>query len=47
MYAWPREDRNQKFIIALLNYREFSFTKIDTFIINAFLSRPLSLVDLT
>ena len=28
-----REDRNQKSFIALLNYQEFFFKKIDTFII--------------
>ena len=29
-------DRNQMSIIALLNYREFSFTKIEIFITTAF-----------
>ena len=34
--SWSWVDRNQKSIIALLNYREFSFTKIEISIATAF-----------
>ena len=34
--SWSWVDRNQKSIIVILNYQEFSFRKIDTFIITAF-----------
>ena len=34
--SWSWVDRNQKSIIVLLNYREFSFTKIEISIATAF-----------
>ena len=34
--SWSWVDRNQKSIIALLNYREFSFTKIEISFATAF-----------
>ena len=41
--SWSWVDRNQKSIIALLNYREFSFTKIEISIATAFYRGPAKL----